>query len=126
MALVIRKKVSLDFLGEEYKDAYLVFKSIPLKDYQKILDEIPDATGGKEDNKKALNLIVNYLGEYFVSGKFPDDKGELQDVAAEDITDLDAETAITCFQTLMGQRIDPKSEAELKPQSSTTPTLPSN
>jgi hypothetical protein len=36
----IRKTVKLDFLGEEYKDAYLVFKTIPIKEYANLLPAI--------------------------------------------------------------------------------------
>lgn len=115
MTLVIKKRVSLEFLGEEYKEAYLVFKSIPLKDYEAVIDEMPK----DENNKEALKLIVKYLKKYFVSGKFPDDEGSLQDVTAEDVEELDADTAITCFQTLMGQRLDPKSQGQLTNPSST-------
>lgn len=108
MSLTIKKKVSLEFLGEEYKEAYITFKSIPLKDYESIIDSMPK----EENNKEALQLIVKTLRDYFVGGKFPDDAGELKDIVKEDIDDLDAESAIACFQTLMGQKIDPKPEGQ--------------
>ena len=34
--IVIKKQVSLDFLGEDYKEAYINFKSIPALDYEQI------------------------------------------------------------------------------------------
>lgn len=122
MTLVIKKKVSLDFLGEGYEEAYLIFKSIPLKDYQGIMEEMPD----ENDNQKSLELIVKYLKKYFVGGKFPDEDSKLQDVSVDDVDDLDGETAITCFQTLMGQRIDPKLEGQSMNPSTTEPEAPSN
>lgn len=118
MAIVIKKRVNLDFLGDEYKEAYLTFKAIPLKDYEAIIDEMPKDT---QDNKKALQLIVKYLKQYFIGGKFPNDKGELEDVSVEDVDELDAATALACFETLTGQRIDPKVEA---PSTSTSTTEP--
>ncbi len=122
MTLVIKKKVSLAFLGEGYEEAYLTFKSIPLKDYQGVMDEMPK----DEDNAKALELIIKYLKQYFVGGKFPDEEGKLQDVTKEDVDELDAETAIKCFQALMGEQIDPKSEGLLTSPSSTEPEAPSS
>lgn len=137
--IVIKRKVSFDFLGDEYKDAYLCFRSIPLVDYEKILAELPQqnnrynelvlsASQGEltdqedaelqalrkaEDgnNKKYLQLVIKYLRQYFHSGKFPNDTtGELEAItSADDLDGLDQEAAIRCFQTIMGQQIDPKS-----------------
>ena len=120
MAIVIKKRVSLEFLGEEYKDAELVFKSIPVLDYgdiQKSLDQY------KEDNNKALSLIIETLQKYFVSGKFPNETGQLADVTKDDLTGLDAESTIKCFTIFTGQELDPKAVNSL-PNSSTTVETP--
>lgn len=99
--LVIKKRVSLDFLGDDYKDAYLTFKGIPVKDYSKILAEMPNEESG--DNAKAIELMLKCLTDYFIEGKFPNDKGELESVSAEDVADsIDQATAITCFERLVG------------------------
>jgi hypothetical protein len=76
--LVIRKRVTLEFLGDEYKDAYLDFKSIPVGDYDKLIDEIKAA--GEGDNKKANAAILKILKEYYLGGKFPNDKGVVEDL----------------------------------------------
>lgn len=114
--IVIKKRVSLDFLGDQYKNAYLVFQSIPLADYEKIYEDIPEE--GKEGTKKSLTLITEYLDKYFVEGKFPNEKGELEDVVKEDLVGLDKTAAVTCFQRLTGQDVDPKSETPLSNPSS--------
>lgn len=116
----IKKKIGLGFLGDEYNDAYLTFRSIPLKDFDEILDSVAKAE--KEDSKASLNLMFSNITKYFVSGKFPDDTGTLQDVTSEDLTEfIDNETAIKCFELLTGQYIDPKAEP---PSTNTSTTEP--
>jgi hypothetical protein len=134
--IVIKKHVSLDFLGEEYKGAELVFRAIPLSDYDDLMENMPvgdpalqelsqKAKDGKlsqheqaklkelmrtssETNKQSVHMIVKYLKKYFLSGKFPNEEGELQDVSADDIDGLDQESAVKCFEQLTGQLTSPK------------------
>lgn len=135
--LVIKKRVNLDFLGEEYKDAELVFRSIPLIDYEILMEELPKSnirlkelrekqkqdhlsTEDKsefdelilqdaEQNKKSFKTILEYLKRYFLSGKFPDDEDNIQSIESVDLDGLDRDTAIKCFNILTGQETDPKS-----------------
>lgn len=117
---VIKKKISLDFLGEEYKEAYLILRSIPLKDFDEIIDAVGEAE--KKDSKASLNLMFDYITKYFHSGKFPDDSGQLQAVTTEDLTEfIDNETAVKCFELLTGQNIDPKVEPPSTNISTTEP-----
>jgi hypothetical protein len=104
--IVIKRKVTLEFLGEEYKDGYLTFKAIPVKDYTGMLAKLPKE--GEEDNGKSITMMLDLLTTYFVEGKFPDDEGKLQDVTKEDVGDIDQETAIHCFETVVGKKTDPK------------------
>jgi hypothetical protein len=99
--IVIKKTINLDFLGEEYKDSFLVFKSIPLKDYEAFIVQ-----SKKQDESEAVKLIVNTLKKYFVEGKFNG-----ADLTGEDIDDLDITTAVTVFKYLTGQELDPKSQS---------------
>lgn len=134
--IVIKKKVSLAFLGEEYKDAELVFRALPLLDYEKIQSELPETNlryielvtkidsgeltepentefiklqkNEKVNNKKIMALIFKYLKEYFLSGKFPNEIGELENITdKEDLEGLDKDSVVKCFQMLTGQS-DPK------------------
>jgi hypothetical protein len=70
--LIIRKRVELDFLGDEYKEAYLVFRSIPVSNYDKILGEIK---GAVTTTKRPMRSCLKILKEYYIEGKFPDEKG---------------------------------------------------
>lgn len=94
--IVIKKKVDLGFLGDDYKESYLVFKSIPIKDYDKIIEEVEKF---KDDNKQALTYIRGVVPTYFLEGKF---QGE--DVVKEDLDDFDQETYLQIFQRITGQR----------------------
>lgn len=101
----IKKKISLEFLGEDYKDAYITLKTVPVRMYEDIFKNTKDATN-IEAAKKALGTIK----ERFVSGKFPDENGKLSDVSVDDLDQLmDEETLNRCYLTILGQKPDPKS-----------------
>lgn len=111
-SIVIKKRVNLDFLGEEYKDAYLTFRSIPLVDLEKVLADMPK-TDEEAQNLKIVPIMLGKLKQYFLNGKFPNDDGELEEVTSEDLEGLDTESAIYCFQLWTGQLSDPKSSTPL-------------
>lgn len=113
--ILIRRKVNFDFLGDEYKDAYISFRAIPVKDYQDILKKMP--TEDQADNGKSVALVLDTLKEYFVEGKFPGADGTLESLEAGDLDDLDQDSAIRCFEVLVGRQLDPKDEL-----TSTTPS----
>lgn len=98
--VVIKKKIPLDFLGEEYKEAYVVLKAITLRE----ADELSEA--GK-DSSKATEFLKKVINDKFVEGKFPDEKGELFALTNDDLMDFDVEAIGTIFQRLTGQEVDP-------------------
>lgn len=101
----IKKKISLDFLGEEYKEAYLMFKSIPVKLYDKIFKDAKN-----KNNLEAAKAAMIILKERFIEGQFPDEDGKLIGVKVEDLDDIVDETTLNnCYLTLIGQSPDPKS-----------------
>lgn len=116
MPLVIRKKITLEILGEEYKDAYLTFKAIPVGELGNIQAKMPKEDDA--DQSQAIPVMLDLLKTYFLDGKFPNEKGELESVVKDDLNNLDAETSIHCFQVLSG--VDPKAEGNL--MSSSTPS----
>lgn len=101
--IVIKKTVSLEFLGEQYKDAYLEFSSIPLKEYNRYVSMIKEA-----DEAKSAQLVIDTLTEHFIGGKFPDEDGKLFDLEKDDINEFDLGVAIQSFKILTGQDQDPK------------------
>lgn len=97
MAIVIKKEVSFDFLGEDYKNAYLTFQSIPLKDFDEITKSINEA----QEKGTSGTFILDVLKKYFVEGEFPG----LEKVEADDLDGLDQESVLKCFTIFTGQEI---------------------
>lgn len=118
MAIVIKKRVNLDFLGEEYKDAYLTFKSIPAVDFDEVTTKLKSIEGKEESS---LTFLIEILSKYFIEGEFPED-GKLTAVKKEDMGQLDALTLIECFKVFTGQSLDPKVET---PLTNSSPTVES-
>lgn len=100
MAIVIRKKITLESLGEEYKDSYLTFQSIPFKDYEKIANLQAEITGKDETAQglQSLKFIQAELTNRFIEGNIDN-----QVVKVEDLFDLPGEVIVDCFQRLMGK-----------------------
>src|ERR1700686_2166877 len=98
--IVIRKHVSLAFLGESYQDAYINFRSIPIGEFEEIR-----AAMRNNENDLAATFLKPYLQEYFIDGKFPNDEDELEDLAKDDLDGLDAESILECWKGLSGQDI---------------------
>ena len=112
--ILIKRKVTLDFLGEEYKDSYLVFKAVPVVAYNDLIARIDSVSG----NQESMAEIIKILEEYFVDGVFNNEK-----VLKEDIKQFDGDTMLRCFETLTGQTKNESGGLELDPKdvpSSTT------
>lgn len=106
MGLVIKKRVSLAYLGEEYKDSFLILKSIPMSYWEKLKDE----------------KVEDVVREYFISGHIYQEEGYV-DIAKENFDELPAEVVVDAFAKLCGE-LDPKPEGQSITQSPTTPPLP--
>ena len=115
MGILIKKRVSLEFLGEEYGNAYLTFRSIPAVDFEEVMQKLK---GIETDEESSLGFLIEILEKYFLEGQFPDD-GVLAPVAATDIGQLDAYSIIECFKVFTGQELDPKASM---PLTSSSPT----
>lgn len=101
--ITIKKRVSLDFLGDEYKDSYLVFKGIAVKDYPELM-KMTKAVG--EDGAKSIDLIREQLTSRFIEGRVQGDNG-LEEVTADNLSDLTADVFLKCYQVISGTP-DPK------------------
>lgn len=100
MPIVIKKRISLEFLGEDYKDSYLIFKSISVSQFD---DVVKKTNSVKDNNSQAMKVILELLEQQFLDGKFLD-----QEVKREDLKDFDVETIIKCFEMFTGRTLDPK------------------
>lgn len=101
--IVITKRVSLDFLGDEYKDSYLDFRSMTFK-------EVPDIQKQAAITKESegIEFLRKEITERFISGKISQN-GKLEDVTIEDLGDLPLEVYTHSFQQITGTAPDPKS-----------------
>lgn len=95
--IVIKRKLTLEFLGEEYKESYLTFRAVPLVEFEDFGQKLE----GTEDSK-ALKEMLKFLKDHFTDGIF-----EGQKLEANDLEQFDAETIIRCFKKLRGD-LDPK------------------
>jgi hypothetical protein len=102
--IVIKKRITLEFLGDEYKDAYLTFDSIALGE----ADELAKKAIQAAEDKRSNEFLRGVLEDLFVGGMFPDDKGQLFEVTVENIKELDLETSAKVFDILTGQAQSPK------------------
>jgi len=105
--IVIKKRISLEFLGDDYKEAYLEFSAIPLVQYKLYTKKIAEAQG---DDQKSADMIISILKDHFLGGEFPDKDGKLFEVAKDQFEQFDITTAVQVFKTLTGQS-DPKVES---------------
>lgn len=112
MAIVIKKRVNFDFLGDEYKDSYINFQSIPVKDFDLLSKEVDKA----QEDGKAGEYILELLKKYFIDGKFVG----IETLVSDDLEGLDQESVLKCFAIFTGQEIDPKVKQPSKTPSSTT------
>ena len=101
--IIIKKRISFAFLAEEYKDAYIILKAIPIGSYRKMRIDIE-----KADKDQTDELLIKYIEDNFLSGEFPDENGKLQSMSKEDIKQLDGIAIAECFSYISGQKIDPK------------------
>lgn len=102
MAILIKKRVSLDFLGDEYKDGFLTFSSIPMSEYESMNTKIKELG---DDNEKALIFMREMVAARFIEGKFPNEKGELVAVAKEELSEFPAEVFLEVMGQLNGKLI---------------------
>ncbi len=110
--IAIKRKVSLDFLGDEYKDSFITFKSMPVKKFQEFDKQIKELAEG---DLSSITLILGVLEDCFIDGKF---LGE--DVEADEIQNFDVDALLTVFKLFTGQELDPKEKAPSSTQSQTT------
>jgi hypothetical protein len=105
--MLVKKKVSLEFLGEEYKEGYLCFKSLSVAEYEKLQKEFEKF---EQDSNGSLQFTLNLLKDHYIGGIFPDEKGVLKPVDASELGDLDGGSLVRVLQDFTGVTPNPKVE----------------
>lgn len=100
--IVIKKRVSLGFLGEEYKDSYLILKSISIGEYENLGDI----------------TVKDAVIERVIGGEIKQDNETIK-IDKNNITELPGEVFVEAFAAITGQ-LDPKVQGLSTTQSSMT------
>lgn len=103
MALVVHKRITLEFLGEDYAEGYLVLQSVPMSEYGELVKASEKLAG---DGLKSLQFIQDQVVSRFVEGKFPSD-GKLVDLTKDNLPELPGEVFVEAMTQLMGS-LSPK------------------
>jgi hypothetical protein len=97
------KQVSLAFMGEEWNDGYIESYYLNYEDAKAIQQRILKLKSEEE----AVDEILATLKQTFVSGKGINEQGELVDMTAADLEQIDFEAQRTLYERVLGVP-DPK------------------
>lgn len=107
MPIVIKKRISLDFLGEEYKESYIVLKAISVGEYENLKGTVKDE-------------VVNR----FIEGEVNQDDG-VHKLTKENLEELPGEVFVKAFAAITSIP-DPKDLGQSLTPSITEPQPPQN
>lgn len=100
MGIVIKKKVSLAFLGDAYKEASLTFSSIPMREYEELTKKLGQM---EEDQSQSMPLLRELVVNRFIEGEFPNEEGKLENVTKQDLLEFPVEVFIEVMSQLSGK-----------------------
>ncbi len=103
----IKKRVELAFLGDEWKDAYIVLTPLAVREFKEIQKAAPQDDTDNAANIEAMDTMMLLIKEHFLSGKGWDGEA-LVAIEPEDLDDLPVEIISACISSLAGTT-DPKS-----------------
>lgn len=96
----IEKRITLEFLGEEYADSYVKVSAIPMREVEALMDKIADVQDSG-DNKKAMEFMISVVSDRFITGEIKQgDKTEV--LTADDLLDMPGEFFINVIERLSG------------------------
>lgn len=104
---VVRKKLSLDFFGDDWAECYINFTPVTYREANELtaLKDV-DATNLTDEQREQLaGQTLDMLKDHFVDGKGYTEDG-IVDLTAEDIEDLPVEIIAKAIVVLRGN-IDP-------------------
>jgi hypothetical protein len=110
MKYLISKKFSLDFLGNEWKDCYINFSSITIRDLKENVAQFVNMD--KNDSASVANGItetLKILEDRFIKGIAIDETGKSIDLKKEDLVDMPAEV-LTKALSFLSQGLEEKKE----------------
>ena len=96
----IEKKITLDFLDEEYADSYVKILAIPVKEFDELADEIAKIQKN-DDGKKSMDYIVKIIKDRFVSGSIKQGEDYVE-LTADSLTDMPGDFFLGVLERLSG------------------------
>ena len=114
MSFVIKKKISLDWLGEGWEEAYIVFSpfsygdNVDLIKFRKIATKMTSVGESDEEIEKVSNKLLKLLTDKLVEGQGYNGKG-LEPITKDNFKDLPVEVFNHCLNALQGEELSPKS-----------------
>lgn len=99
--LRIKKRVSLDFLGEDYKESFIDIYSIAMKDVKSFEVEV-DRLRQEEEAGKSLDFIIKKVTDNFDGGSISQD-GKMVEITKENLEELPSEVFIEAWTQMAGK-----------------------
>lgn len=101
MTFDIFRRLSLDFLGEEWKDCYLKFSYLTADEAKAFAGIKVDKNSPTEDLNKVFERAIKILEDKFVEGKGIRDK-QIVDIKKEDLKEFPVEILNKSVECLVG------------------------
>ena len=114
MTFIVKKKLSLDFLGEGWESAYAVFspftyeENLNLLKFNKKLRKIENAEASDKDLENAAEELKKILTDKLIEGMGYNGK-ELEAITQDNFKDLPMSVFTYCLTQLKGEDLSPKS-----------------
>lgn len=97
---VVTKRLTLDFLGKDWKDTFIEFNPFTISDVKNKFPIIAKLQEKGANLSEGIDIMISLLTDKFVTGKAIDEKGELTDLKKEDLNDLPVEVIGRAFSFL--------------------------
>jgi hypothetical protein len=102
--LKINRRLTLEFVGDDWKDCFIEFKPFRPVDVFALADLSKDEVRSAESFKK----IIAILKERFARGTGIDEAGQTIDLEPNDLDEMSLDFITKCLDKVMG-KVDPKS-----------------
>lgn len=115
MKYLISKRFSLDFLGDEWKECFINFSSITIRDLKDNVSQFVNMD--KNDKASVANGItetLKILEDRFIKGNAIGEDGKVIDLKKEDLVDMPAEV-LTKALSFLSQGLAEKKENPSNP-----------
>lgn len=105
---LVRRRLSLGFLGVEWKECYLSFNSLSYGELYKVSSLKTDPTDPKSV-KVSMDQTLALLQEKFIDGKGLSTDGKIIDITKDDLVNLPVEVINKAVLFLVGEEVSPNS-----------------